>query len=158
MQIVLRKEKLRLVFLAVAVIAVLASACQSGPPQISIEGAKAELSGAIIGEAMVTMTIRNQGGPDVLTAVKTDLAGVKTTFHVMQGERMVETDSVKIPEKSTVELKMGGSHIMLTDMQKNVTAGAKFKLSLFFQKSGEKKLDLALQPAAAMPMGHEHHM
>ncbi len=133
-------------------------ACQSGPPQISIEGAKAELSPAVVGEAMVTMNIRNQGGPDVLTGVKTDIPGAKASLHVMQGERMVNADTVKIPARSNTEFKMGGSHIMIEDRPKTMKEGVKFNLLLAFQKSGEKQIALTLEAAAAMLMEHEHHM
>jgi copper(I)-binding protein len=141
-------------FAATAVLA----ACQSGPPRVSIEGAKAELSPGIVGEAMVTMNIRNRGGSDVLTGVKTDIPGAKVSFHVMQGERMVNAVTVEVPAKNDLEFKMGGSHIMIEDMPKTMQAGSKFNVILVFQKSGEKQLPLTLQGAGEMPMGHEHHM
>ena len=82
-------------FLAMSVFAVtiMLAACQGGPPQISIDGAKAELSPAVVGEAMVTMNITNQGGTDTLTGVKTDIPGAKAMFHLMQGERMVTAEA-----------------------------------------------------------------
>ncbi len=146
--------------LAISLVAAAATlaACQSGPPQVSIDGANAELSPAIVGEAMVTMTIRNQGGPDVLTGVKTDIPGAKVVFHIMQGERMVNVDTVEVRAKNDLEFKMGGSHIMIEDMPKTMKAGSKFNVTLVFRKSGEKQLLLTLQGAGAMPMGHEHHM
>jgi copper(I)-binding protein len=142
------------VFVAIIMLA----ACQGGPPQISIDGAKAELSPAVVGEAMVTMNIANQGGTDTLTGVKTDIPGVKALLHLMQGERMVTADSVKIPAKGNVELKMGGSHIMIEDMPKTIKEGSQLNVTLIFQKSGEKQVSMTLQGAVAMPMGHEHHM
>ncbi|HYA88816.1 MAG TPA: copper chaperone PCu(A)C [Nitrospirota bacterium] len=134
------------------------AACQGGPPQVSIEGAKAELSSGIVGEAMVTMNIRNQGGSDVLQGVKIDIPGAKASFHVMQGERMANVDTVAIHAKSNLEFKMGGSHIMIEDMPKTMQAGSKFNMTLLFQKSGEKQIPLTLQGASDMPMGHEHRM
>jgi copper(I)-binding protein len=134
------------------------AACQSGPPQVSIDEAKAELSSAMLGEAIVTMNIRNQGGSDVLTGVKTDIPGAKVLLHVMQGERMVNVDTVKVPAKKNLEFKMGGSHLMIEDMPKTMKAGSKFNVTLVFQKSGEKQLPLTLQGAMEMPMGNGHHM
>jgi copper(I)-binding protein len=133
------------------------AACESGPPQISIEDATAMMSPAIIGEAMVTMKIDNQGGPDVLTSVKADIPGARISLHIMQGERMVAADTLKIAAKKATEFKMGSSHIMIEDMPKTMKAGSKIDLTLVFQKSGEKKVSLTLQPASAMPMDH-HHM
>ncbi len=73
--------------------------------QISIIGAKAELSPAMLGEAMVTMNITNQGGADVLTRVTTDIPGAKASFHVMEGDRMVNADTVKCVPKAIWSLR-----------------------------------------------------
>ncbi|HXY54935.1 MAG TPA: copper chaperone PCu(A)C [Nitrospirota bacterium] len=150
-----------LLAVSVFVAAVIFVACQSAPPQISIEGAQAELSPAIVGEAMVTMTIKNQGGSDALTGVSTDIPGAKASFHIMQGEHMASVARVKIPAKSNVEFKMGGSHIMIMDMPKTAVEGSQFNVTLTFEKSGEKQVPLTLRGASSMPgmpMGHEHHM
>jgi len=151
-------REFRLLAICLFVATTIVAACQSGPPQVSIDGAKAELSPAMVGEAMVTMNIRNQGGSDVLKGVKTDIPGAKVLFHVMQGERMVNVDTVEVPAKSNLEFKMGGSHIMIQDMPKTMTVGSKFNMTLVFQKSGEKQVPLTLQGTMEMPMGHEHHM
>jgi copper(I)-binding protein len=148
----------RLLAVSLFVATTILAACQSGPPRVSIDGAKAELSAGIVGEAMVTMNIRNLGGPDVLKGVKTDIPGAKASFHVMRGERMVNADTMEVNAKKSLELKMGGSHIMIDDMPKTMKAGSKFNLTLVFEKSGEKQLPLTLQGAGEMPMGHEHHM
>jgi periplasmic copper chaperone A len=151
-------REFRLLAMAVFLTTIVLAACQSGPPQISIEGAKAELSPAMVGEAMVTMNISNLGGTDVLKGVKTDVPGAMVMLHVMQGQRMVMVDSVEVPAKGKLEFKMGGSHIMIQDMPKTMTVGSKFNVTLVFQKSGEKEIPLTLQGAGEMPMGHEHHM
>ncbi len=140
------------------VISAALAACQSGPPQIAIEDARAELSPAIIGESMITMNIKNQGGPDILTGVKTDIPGAKASFHIMQGGRMASVETVKVPAKSGLKFEMGGSHIMIEDMPKTMGEGSRFNLTLVFQKSGEMKMTLTLQKAAAMPMDMGQHM
>ncbi len=136
----------------VLVIAMIAG-CQSGPPKISIDGARAEMSSIMIGEAVVTMSIKNEGGPDMLTAVRIDIPGATTMFHIMQGERMAMVDRVKIPAKSSTEFKMGGSHIMIEDLPKTVKEGSQFNMTLIFQQSGEKQVQLTLQGPSTMPMG-----
>jgi periplasmic copper chaperone A len=148
----------KLLVISVFVTTMILASCQSGPPQISIDGVNAELSPAIMGEAMVTMNIRNQGGSDVLKEVKTDIPGAKASFHVMQGERMVNMNTIEVPAKSNLELKMGGSHIMIQDMPMTMTVGSKFNVTLVFEKTGVKELPITLQGASEMPMGHEHHM
>ncbi len=149
-----RKILLNLLFIVSVVIA----GCERVPPHVSIENAKAELSPAIVGEAMVTMSIRNQGGSDTLTGVKTDIPGAKVSFHVMKRERMILAASVKIPSQGNIEFKMGGSHIMIEEMPTSMKEGSKFNLTLIFRQSGERQVPLVLQPAMAMPMEHDHQM
>jgi len=153
---IMRESKL--LAISVFVTTMILASCQSGSSQISIDGVNAELSPAIMGEAMVTINIRNQGGSDVLKEVKTDIPGAKASFHVMQGERMVNMNTIEVPAKSNLELKMSGSHIMIQDMPMTVTVGSKFNVTLVFEKSGVKELPIPLQGASEMPMGHEHHM
>ncbi len=152
------KTKFWLLAMSMVISVVLFTSCQSGPPQITIEGAKAEMSPAVVGEAMVGMKILNKGGSDELTAVKTDIPGASTMFHIMEGERMVRVAAVKIPAKGTVDLKMGGSHIMIADMPKTITEGSHFNLTLVFAKSGEKQIPLIIQGSSMMHMGHDHNM
>ncbi len=135
-------------FLAVAALA----ACQSGPPKISIQGASAQLSPAIYGEAMVTMTINNQGGADVLDGVTVDIPGASAMLHVMKGKVMQEASSVKIPGGKPTVFKMGSSHIMIKGMPRSMAAGSTFTMTLQFEKSGVKKLRLTLQKAPQAPM------
>ncbi len=143
--------------LALFAVAVVLAACQSQPPKISIEAARAELSAAIVGEAMVTMDIRNAGGPDVLSGVRTDVPGAKVSLHVMQGQRMLEADTMEVPAKGSLVLVMGGSHIMIENLPKTVKKDSRFNLTLIFQKSGEKTIPLTLL-APTMPMDMGHHM
>jgi copper(I)-binding protein len=137
-----------LVFLGAAVLAT----CQKAPPRISIESPKATLSPAIYGEAMVTMTIRNDGGPDVLKGVSTDIPDAKVSFHIMEGSRMAHVATVDIPSGSLTVFKMGSSHVMIEDMPRTMGEGSPFTLTLVFEKSGEKKLLLKLEKAPQMPM------
>jgi copper(I)-binding protein len=132
--------------------ALVLAACTSAPPNVSIEGAKAELSQAIYGEAMVVMHIRNAGGADELKGVRVDIPNAKATLHVMEGERMVRVDMVEVLGNSDLEFKMGGSHIMLQEIPKTMTAGTKFNLTLVFAKSGEKTIPLTLEGPTPMPM------
>lgn len=136
----------------VLIIMIVLAACQNTPPQVSIEGAKAEMSPAIVGEAIVSLKIVNQGGADVLTGVRTDLAGSTASFHVMQGPRMVTVDTMPVPARETLELKLSGSHIMIEHMARAVKEGSPLSITLVFKKSGEKQLQLTLQKAPSLRM------
>jgi copper(I)-binding protein len=136
--------------------AVILAACQSSPPKINIEDAKAVLSPAIYGEAMVTMTIKNDGGTDTLKGVSTDIPGAKTAFHIMDGKRMTQVSTVTIGGGTSTVFKMGGSHIMIQDMPRTMVAGSDLTVTLMFEKSGTKQLHLKLEKSPIMPM--DHHM
>ncbi len=140
-----------------AIMLVLALGCQSSPPQISIRDAKATLSPAVFGEAMVTLTIVNTGGADALENVKTSIPGSVATIHSMEGRRMVKVDIMRIGSKRDTSFVMGGDHIMITNIPRDLKAGTPFTLTLVFQKSGEKQIPLTLEQAP-MPMDHGHDM
>jgi copper(I)-binding protein len=137
-----------IIFFGVAIL----SECQSAPPKISIESPQAIMSPAIYGEAMVTMTIKNDGGSDVLKGVSADSPGANVSLHVMEGRRMARVEKMDIPGGSSTVLKMGGSHVMIENMPRTVGEGAVFTLTMSFEKSGEKKLSLKLEKAPAAPM------
>jgi len=131
---------------------ILLAACQNTPPAVSIEGAKAEMSPAIVGEAIVSLKIVNQGGADVLTGVRTDLAGSTASFHMMQGQRMITVDTMPVPAQETLDLKLGGSHIMIEHMARTVKEGSPLSIILVFKKSGEKQVQFTLQKAPSLRM------
>lgn len=67
--------------------------------------------------------------------------------------RMRPVDGIAIPAGATVELKPGGSHVMFMGLTQTLKAGARFPLTLRFEKAGEVKVDMlvALQaPSAAV--------
>ena len=103
---------------------------------------------------MVTMTIRNDGGTDVLRDVSTDIPGAKASFHIMAGKRMEHVPSVDIHGGESTIFKMGSSHIMIEDMPRTIAVGSPITLTLVFEKSGVMQLHLKLENAPAMPMSH----
>jgi copper(I)-binding protein len=132
--------------------------CEGGPPKVSIEGARAELSSVMRNEGMVYLKIINEGGSDVLIGVKPGIAGASADLHEMKSNIMVMTKAMSIPAKSAVELKPMGSHIMIMNMPKEVKEGYRFTLTLLFKRSGEMQVPLEFMKAQEQPMTHEHHM
>lgn len=53
-----------------------------------------------------------------------------------------------IPADATVELKPGGSHVMVTGLADPLRAGDTLRLTLRFEKSGERPVDVRVTPAA----------
>jgi len=132
--------------------------CEGGPPKVSIESARAELSSVMRDEGMVYLKIMNAGGSDMLIGVNPGIAGASADLHEMKGTIMIVTKAMRIPEKSTVELKPMGSHIMIMNMPKEVKEGYRFTLTLLFKRSGEMQVPLEFMKAQEQPMTHEHHM
>jgi len=95
----------------------------------------------------VFMTIKNDGGPDVLKGVSIDVPGANAMFHVMEGKRMAQEESVEVPGGKSVVFKLGSSHIMIRDMPRTMVEGAPITLTLVFEKSGTKQLHLTLEKA-----------
>ena len=56
----------------------------------------------------------------------------------MMGMRKI--DSLEIPAGGTVELKPGGYHIMLIDLNRELVAGEKVDITLKFEKAGDVKV------------------
>jgi len=158
MDYIARRIIVRLVSLMMVAGVMVLAGCEGGPPKVSIEDARAELSSVMRDEGMVYLKIMNAGGSDTLIGVKPGIAGASADLHEMKGTIMVMTKAMRIPEKSTVELKPMGSHIMIMNMPKEVKEGYRFTLTLLFKRSGEMQVPLEFMKAQEQPMIHEHHM
>lgn len=113
----------------------------SGSPEISIEKAEAVEAGFIVGSKLVSMDIINTGdGDDILIGARTDFSNAIVEFHGIDDGRMIRVRKIHIPHNSKIELKSGGSHIMIFGMPKNIKEGHEFVLYLIFRRSGEKRV------------------
>lgn len=52
-----------------------------------------------------------------------------------------------IPAGSSVELKPGGTHIMLMGLEAPLPEGDSLRLTLRFEKSGERPIEVGVAPA-----------
>lgn len=102
--------------------------------------------------------LRIVGGPanDKLVSASADIAG-RVELHSMSMDgnvmRMRQVDSIDIPAGKTVELKPGGLHVMFMDIKTPLKTGASFPLTLKFEKAGDVKVNVAVQPG---PPAAEH--
>ncbi|MEI6028175.1 MAG: copper chaperone PCu(A)C [Betaproteobacteria bacterium] len=102
--------------------------------------------------------LRIVGGPtsDKLVSASADIAG-RVELHTMSMDgnvmRMRQVDSIDIPAGKTVELKPGGLHVMFMDIKTPLKTGASFPLTLKFEKAGDVKVNVAVQPG---PPAAEH--
>jgi copper(I)-binding protein len=107
----------------------------------------------------VYLAIKNKGKTDdTLVSVKTRVSQSAEMHNTVQEEggvmKMLKVDGgVKIAAGETVKFAPGGYHIMLLDMTEKVEPGAKFPLTLVFEKAGE--LEVSVQVEKSAP--HEGH-
>ncbi|MBN2470223.1 MAG: copper chaperone PCu(A)C [Anaerolineae bacterium] len=102
-------------------------------------------AGAMAGSGAVSaayMGISNTGGAaDRLISASTDAAGV-VEIHTVEMENDIMRmrplpDGLEIPAGETVTLQPGGYHIMLMDLQHDLTAGESITLLLTFESGKE---------------------
>ncbi len=101
--------------------------------------------------AAIYLSIANQGsGVDSLSAVESAQgeASLHTTSSAGGVARMRPLGGpLYIDGRSTVELKPGGTHIMLTGLTARPTAGQSIVLNLSFEKSGQRQAIIRVVPA-----------
>jgi copper(I)-binding protein len=132
----------------------LVAACSEPPPanvEVSDAWARAtapgQASGAIYG------VIDNRGGAaDRLVVVSTDRAAMamlheNSTANGVVRMRMV--GGLDVPSGNRVELKPGGTHIMLEGLKAPLVAGERFEVRLRFERSGEKAVPVQVVAAGA---------
>jgi hypothetical protein len=133
--------------------ALLVAACntQAAAPAIKVTDAWSRATVAGQGTGAVYLTVANGGGEDQLMSVSTP-AG-ESSIHSSTTEngvmRMRPLNDLPIPAKSTVELKPGGTHIMIMGLRAPLTAGSSFPLDLKFNKSGQMRVTVQVRQATA---------
>ena len=121
----------------------LASCSKAGDPDIQIADAWARVT--VSAETAAYMTIRNAGSGDDRLVGVTAPAPAKAMLHASESvggiSRMRKMGSgLAIPAGTSVELKPGGSHIMITGLAAPLPKGAQLDLRLKFERSGERQL------------------
>lgn len=138
------------VFLAIA-----CSSAQAADANITIQDAHARvMPGAKVGA--VYLRITNDGKePDRLLSASTSVAG-KAKLHSVTNDngvmKMRPVDGIALKPGETVELKPGGLHIMLTEVQGGLKPGATFPVTLTFEKAGAKSVSVSIDK----PEGQGH--
>jgi copper(I)-binding protein len=127
------------------------AACGSGPagPQISVEDAWARPAPVVGGNAGVFMRLVNTGDEaDRLVGGESSVAGaVEIHKTVMSGDvmKMEPIQGLEIPSRDEVQLKPGGLHIMLIEVNQPLAPGDAVPIALHFEKSGEIELQVEVR-------------
>lgn len=91
------------------------------------------------------MVITNRGGEaDVLVSVNLDFGGMAMLHETVIEDNIMKMKMVtnlEIPPDSKVELKPGGYHIMLQDLEQPLQDGETVKIHLHLERSGTITVD-----------------
>ena len=90
---------------------------------------------ATSGKAMTGsfMTIMNHSSEDVtLVGGSSPVAGIVEIHEVINGEMVPMSGGLVVPANSQVELRMGGYHVMLLELNKALVAGDEVEVTLEF--------------------------
>lgn len=133
----------------------LASCSKSGPPDIRISDAWARETVTGQSSTAAYMTLKNEGtGGDRLMGVSGP-PPIMAMLHSSESSggvsRMRPLQSgLAVPASGTIELKPGGTHVMLTGLSGPLRGGDALELTLRFEKSGERPVKVRIASAAEL--------
>jgi copper(I)-binding protein len=130
----------------------LASCSKGGPPDVRISDAWARETISGQTSTAAYMILKNEGaGDDRLVSVSAQppaMAMLHSSESSDAVARMRPLDSgVAVPAGATIELKPGGTHVMVTGLRAPLNVGDTLKLTMHFEKSGEQPVNVRVTPA-----------
>lgn len=141
-----------LIFLAIVLLVILPVGCT--PPPTSSSGSGITVTdpwarAAAAGNSAAYMTLRNGGSTaDRLIRAESDAATtVELHQTTMEGGmmKMAPVDGIAVPAGGQVELKPGGLHVMLIGLKRELKAGEKLTLKLYFEKAGAQEIEAVVR-------------
>jgi copper(I)-binding protein len=138
----------RAVLAGAVMLALSACGAASGSSSITVSDARVPEPAGPTGAAYLTITNDGDAG-DRLVAVETDVASSAEihestlTNGVMSMEHL---DAVDVPAGGQAVLEPGGLHVMLIDVDQDLTAGDTVALTLVFDGAGEQAVDAEVIP------------
>lgn len=120
---------------------------QSSGPDIKVVDPYAR---AAIPNGAVFMQLVNQGSvDDSLIGVKTDVANAAELHESKMDANgvmsMSPVASIPVPAGGSVTLEPGGLHVMLIGLKRDMAVGDKFNLTLDFEKSGSRTVEVEVR-------------
>ena len=152
------------IFLLLSVIGSVGCSTSGGNSgEIEIENVWGRSSPMVAQNGAFYMTITNNSGADEkLLAGKTDACGT-VELHEMymkendvMGMRQVPGGTIPVPAGETVELKVGGLHVMCIDKQAAFEVGDKIPITLEFANAGEMDVTADIRESEMGSMDMEH--
>ena len=129
----------------------LASCSKSGPPDIRITDAWARETVSGQTSTAAYMVLTNRGDDDRLVSVSAK-APVMAMLHSSDSSNAVSRmrpmeSGLSIPAGAKTELKPGGTHVMVTGLRAPLNVGDTVKLTMRFEKSGDRPVDVRVTHA-----------
>lgn len=140
-------------FLA-ASLALLLAGCgpASSAPDVRASDAWSPATAPVQTSAATYFTIDNAGGsPDRLVSVATPMGAASLHESSLSDgiARMRPLASVTIPAGGRVELKPGGTHVMVMGLKQPLREGLAYPMTLRFERSGDRLVSVAVRSASA---------
>lgn len=126
----------------------------SSAPEISVMEPWSRPSPMMAGNGAVYMMLMNKGGQaDKLVSVTSDVAETIELHETkMEGDVMKMAPvqgGIEVPAGGSTELKPGGLHVMLINLQEELTPGNKIALTLNFESSDPIKIEAEIRDMGA---------
>jgi copper(I)-binding protein len=97
---------------------------------------------------LVFLTIDNKGGaPDKLLKASADVANSVVLSQMLESGEKTSTRpvlAIDLPAHTVTELKSGSYYIRLVDLKRRLANKSKFDLTLEFEKSGKRKVEIVI--------------
>ncbi|WP_170481517.1 copper chaperone PCu(A)C [Ruegeria arenilitoris] len=134
--------------------AILSAPVLAGVDDVVVEGAWSRASIGTNRPGVAYMTIRNTGNEAVtLMSIRTDLAMMpeihQTSTNAEGVSSMAPAGELEIASGGSVALEPGGLHAMLMRLQRPMTEGESFTLTLIFADGAEKTVNVPIFGIAA---------
>lgn len=141
--------------LAGTMLAMLALVATADAADVQVRDAWARATPPGAGVAAVYLTIVGGDVADRLAGAQCDRAAMTQVHAVTESDgmaRMREADHVDVPPRGSVVFAPGGLHLMLMNLAAPLVAGQRFEVTLTFERSGTRNVDVeVLAPDQAPP-------
>jgi len=120
---------------------------------LEITGAFARATAPMAKAGAAFMTIRSLGAADRLVGFSTDACNRPELHTHIENDgimQMRQVEAVEIPAGGVAELKPGGYHLMMIDLNRQLVEGETVTLTLKFENAGEVTLEVPVLSIGAM--------
>ena len=128
------------------------AACAGGEPDVEVGAARAGVPAGGASQIVVEVVNTGDGDDELVRASSPAAAAVELHLTEIEDGRatMTELDAVTIPAGETVAFRPGGLHLMMVLPDETVAEGGTFPLTLHFDRSGERTVEVEVVPIAEL--------